>query len=82
MKSSKIFVLPSTREGFGIVALEANACGLPVITVNHAKNAAADLVMDHCNGFKCNLNENEMAGKIMQAFSERKNMEKVKKKNI
>jgi len=35
LKSSKIFVLPSTREGFGITALEALACGLPVVTVDH-----------------------------------------------
>lgn len=40
MKSSKVFVLPSTREGFGIVVLEANACSLPVITTNHQDNAA------------------------------------------
>lgn len=43
MKSAKVFVLPSTREGFGIVALEANACGLPVITIDHPDNAAKDI---------------------------------------
>lgn len=44
MKSSKVFVLPSTREGFGLVVLEANACGLPVITIDHPDNAAKDLI--------------------------------------
>jgi len=44
MKASKMFVLPSTREGFGIVVLEAYACGLPVVTVKHPDNAALELV--------------------------------------
>ena len=50
MKSSKVFVLPSTREGFGIVVIEANACGFPVVVVNHKMNAATDLVVDGING--------------------------------
>ncbi len=50
LKSSKIFVLPSTREGFGISALEALACGLPVVTVDHPANAIRDLITEN-NGF-------------------------------
>ena len=33
-KSIDIFIFPSTREGFGSVALEAQACGIPVICSN------------------------------------------------
>lgn len=51
MKSSKVFVLPSEREGFGLVVLEANACGLPVITYDHDDNAARDLIHVGLNGF-------------------------------
>lgn len=44
MKSSKVFVSPSTREGFGITILEAYAAGLRVVTVRHRDNAAQYLV--------------------------------------
>jgi len=71
MKASNVFVLPSTREGFGIAALEANACGLPVVTVNHKRNAAGDLVKNGKNGFLCRLSEEDISKKIVAALSER-----------
>ncbi len=63
MKSSKICVLPSTREGFGITALEALACGLPVVTVDHKANAICDLITKN-NGFLCSLSAEDIAAKI------------------
>lgn len=44
LKESCIFVLPSEREGSGIVALEAMAAGTPVITVDFPDNAAKELI--------------------------------------
>ena len=72
MKSSKVFVLPSTREGFGIVALEANACGLPVVTVNHRRNAACDFIANGENGFICELSEEDIAKNILRELDEKK----------
>jgi glycosyltransferase involved in cell wall biosynthesis len=51
MKSSKIFVFPSQREGFGMVVLEANACGLPVLAVKSDFSALSDLISENINGY-------------------------------
>src|SRR4030042_440356 len=75
MKSSKVFVLPSVREGFGIVAVEANACGLPVITVRHPQNAACDLITDGENGFICEVSEADITDKILMAMDSKNNWE-------
>lgn len=54
MKAARIFAFPSMREGFGIAALEALACGLPVVTLEHENNAARELVKDGVTGFRTN----------------------------
>jgi len=65
MRSSKIFVLPSTREGFPNTILEANAWGLPAMIVRHEKNAGIGVVNDGYNGFILNLSPEEIAEKIL-----------------
>ena len=69
LKSSSLFVLPSLREGFGIVVIEANACGVPVVTVNAPMNASKDLVV-HQNGWVINDNCENLAKIINQCISE------------
>jgi len=73
LKSSKVFVLPSTREGFGISALEALACGIPVVTVDHPANAIRDLITGG-NGFHCSLSAEDLAKTICLALHHHKEM--------
>ena len=44
------FVLPSEREGYGLVVLEASAQGVPVVVVEGPENAATELVEEGTNG--------------------------------
>jgi glycosyltransferase involved in cell wall biosynthesis len=44
-------VLPSRREGYGLVVLEAVSRGTPAVVVRGDDNAAAELVVDGENGF-------------------------------
>ena len=49
LSTSSVFVLPSIEDGYGLVLLEAMACGLPVIaTVN---TGGPDCITDGVNGF-------------------------------
>jgi glycosyltransferase involved in cell wall biosynthesis len=73
MKSSKVFVMPSTREGFGIAALEANACGLPVVTSNHRMNAVCDLVTEG-TGLICEPSVEDLSEAIIRVLDESTSM--------
>jgi glycosyltransferase involved in cell wall biosynthesis len=46
LKSCRVAVLPSAREGFGLTAVQAWACGLPVVVCDDVENATAGLVTD------------------------------------
>lgn len=48
MASSHVFVLPSYREGFGVVLMEAGALGLPCITTDI--NGCNEIIQDGMNG--------------------------------
>lgn len=68
LKRSRVFVLPSVREGFGLVVLEANACGLPVVTIDHPDNASRLLIEDGRNGFVVPLDAWAIAKAIERAL--------------
>jgi len=73
MKSSKVFVLPSTREGFGIAALEALGCGLPVVTIDHPANAVCDLITEE-TGVICSPAPEDLAMGIRKALHRHEQM--------
>lgn len=62
-QSADILLFPTVREGFGLVAAEAMACGLPVVATNCS--SLPELVEDGVGGFLCGLGEVEdFANKI------------------
>jgi glycosyltransferase involved in cell wall biosynthesis len=70
LASSLCLVLPSRREGYGLVLLEAMAKGTPVIVVSGPDNAAAELVVDGRNGFvAASASAEDIAGAIVRARS-------------
>jgi glycosyltransferase involved in cell wall biosynthesis len=81
LKSSWLFVLPSEREGSGLVALEAMAAGLPVVTVNYPDNGAKELANFGC-GLVVNPTSNALASAILQVLSDEDTWKKMSNKAL
>ncbi len=64
MKKSTVLVLPSTREGFGMVLAEANACEIPVIA--YSSGGVVEVVQDAYNGFLVTAGDLENLEKKIQ----------------
>jgi glycosyltransferase involved in cell wall biosynthesis len=73
-KASKICLLPSSREGFGIVTLEANAAGLPVITIDAQDNAMKDIIVEGENGFVRPADVETIAQVIQELLSDERRL--------
>ncbi|MDG6222917.1 MAG: glycosyltransferase family 4 protein [Candidatus Bathyarchaeota archaeon] len=68
LKSAWLFVLPSEREGSGIVVLEAMASGVPFVTIDHPDNATKELCLFKC-GLTVEPKETSIAEAITQLFN-------------
>lgn len=75
LDSSDIFLLPSIRESFGIVILEAMARGKIVISTN--TKGPMDFLKDSINGFVIN-SEEEMLEKVRYVYSNWENLQTVR----
>jgi glycosyltransferase involved in cell wall biosynthesis len=83
MKSSKIFAIPSTQEGgASIVTLEANACGLPVIAVDHPLGIDKRLILEGETGFFVKLSPEAIAEKIRLILKRDKQRKKMSKNAV
>jgi glycosyltransferase involved in cell wall biosynthesis len=61
-------VLPSSREGYGLIVVEAAARGVPSIVVAAPDNAATELIEEGVNGFIVpSSSPDDLAGAIMRA---------------
>ena len=65
LKESKCLVLPSPIEGFGIVILEANACGVPVIATEGTPTQALE---DGENGLRYQFGDVEGLAKAIESL--------------
>lgn len=77
MKSSKVFVLPSTREGFPNTILEANASSLPVIVVRSKNNAGVDVIEAGNNGFIVEPSPKAIAVKVKSVLDDKNQLQKL-----
>lgn len=82
---ASIFVLPSRSEGFGMVLLEAMACGLPCVSFD-CPSGPADIIRDGEDGFLIPLlelqNFEDKIKLLMDDFSLRKKMGSKAKENV
>lgn len=68
-RESKLFLLPSYREGLGMAAIEAMSCGLPLVSSN--RHGINDYSIDGVTGFKCDPADYEtMAKHISRILSD------------
>lgn len=78
---SDLFILPSEKESFGLAALEAMACGVPVISSN--VGGLPEVNIQGFSGFLSDVgNVEEMAGNAMKILENDEQLAKFKKQAI
>lgn len=71
---SDLFIIPSENESFGLAALEAMACKVPVISSN--AGGLPELNIDDFCGYMCNVGDvDDMASKAITILSNQKTLD-------
>ncbi|MEZ0072739.1 glycosyltransferase family 4 protein [Planotetraspora sp. GP83] len=73
IKAAQVFAFPSMREGFGIAALEAIACGVPVVTTSAPDNLAQHLVARSQDGVVCEPTPEAFSAALHDALTRGRN---------
>jgi len=69
LQSALCLVLPSRREGYGLVVVEAVAHGTPAIVVADPDNAAVELIEEGINGFvAASAEPNDLSEAILRVY--------------
>ena len=75
LHAADLFVFPSYHEGLPVSALEAMACGLPLVCSRIRGNV--DIVNDGVNGFLFNAEDYSLLALLIQRLMSNKNLAKV-----
>lgn len=80
MQEAWVLAFPSIREGFGLVVVEANACGTPTIATDVP--GLRETVRDYDTGILVPRNVDALAGSITQVLSDSELRERLSKRAL
>jgi glycosyltransferase involved in cell wall biosynthesis len=69
LRRAACMLLPSRREGYGMIVIEAAASGTPSVVVREPDNAAVELIEEGVNGFiAASSSPEDLAGALLRAL--------------